>query len=55
MFEHAMKKDESVASIIQLLIEHNLVDELIDYLRQNPNFSLNTRNIEGKPFIVLAA
>lgn len=36
------------------MIEHNLFDELKEFLRQHPNFSLNQRNLEGKPFIMLA-
>ncbi|CAD8055687.1 unnamed protein product [Paramecium sonneborni] len=55
IFDQIIKKENSQIQLVQLMIEHNLFDELIDFLRQHPNFSLNSRNIEGKPFIMLAA
>ncbi|CAD8049196.1 unnamed protein product [Paramecium primaurelia] len=55
IFDYAIKQEHSGIVIVQLMIEHNLLDELIDYLRQNPNFSLNSRNAIGKPLIMIAA
>lgn len=36
------------------MIEHNLYEEFLEFVRLNPNFSVDSKNIEGKPFIVLA-
>lgn len=33
MFDHAIKKEFSAMAIVEMMIEHNLVDELIDFLR----------------------
>ncbi|CAK82051.1 unnamed protein product (macronuclear) [Paramecium tetraurelia] len=55
IFDYAIKQEHSGIAVVQLMIEHNLLDELIDYLRQNPNFSLNSRNAQGKPLIMIAA
>ncbi|CAD8138361.1 unnamed protein product [Paramecium octaurelia] len=55
LFEQIIKKESSQTQLVQMMIEHNLVDELKEFLRQHPNFSLNQRNIAGKPFIMLAA
>lgn len=33
MFDHAIKKEHSAMVIVEMMIAHNLVDELIDFLR----------------------
>ncbi|CAD8150522.1 unnamed protein product [Paramecium pentaurelia] len=55
LFDHIIKRENSSTQLVQIMIEHNLFDELKEFIRQHPNFSLNQRNIEGKPFIMLAA
>ncbi|CAK56409.1 unnamed protein product (macronuclear) [Paramecium tetraurelia] len=55
LFEQIIKKESSQTQLVQMMIEHNLFDELKEFLRSHPNFSLNQRNIAGKPYIMLAA
>ncbi|CAD8143519.1 unnamed protein product [Paramecium octaurelia] len=55
IFENTMKQENSSIAVVQMMIEHNFIDELIDYHKKNPNFSLNSRNAQGKPLIMVAA
>ncbi|CAD8152137.1 unnamed protein product [Paramecium pentaurelia] len=55
IFDNAIKQEHSSIIVVQMMIEHNFNDELIDYLKKNPNFSLNSRNAQGKTLIMIAA
>ncbi|CAK67334.1 unnamed protein product (macronuclear) [Paramecium tetraurelia] len=55
MFENTMRHESSSIALVQMMIEHNFIEELIDYNKKNPNFSLNSRNAYGTPLIMVAA